>query len=104
MAIFVLNFEYGGLQSYQISEFLKMVKLCLKRPLVLNGISMSRWLHCNPPKKLTRPGFTKGYQIPSMNSDIKVIALSAPHFHSNDFFPSFFLKCQKVRKEYAACF
>ena len=51
MAIFVLNFEYAGLQSYQISEFLKMVKLCLKRPLVINGISMSRWIHCNPPKK-----------------------------------------------------
>ena len=76
MAIFVLNFEYGGLQSYQISEFLKMVKLSLKRPLVLNGISMSRWIHCNPPKKLTRPGFTKGYQIPSMVGMYEMVKIS----------------------------
>ena len=70
MTIFVLNFLFGGLQCSQISIMLKMIKLCLKWPLLLNKFVMSILLLCSPPKKLTQHGFTKGHQILCMSKII----------------------------------
>ena len=52
MTIFVFKFLFAGLQCYQISAMLKIIKFCIKLPILLNMILRSLLLLCNPAKNV----------------------------------------------------
>ena len=76
MTIFVFLFSFAGLQCYQISSVLKMIKFCQKLPLLLNMILRSLLLLCNPAKNVGPARLykrTSNWKYgPSLNSMYKV--------------------------------
>ena len=52
ITLFVLNFAFGGLQSFQNSDFLKTVRLCLEKPTSTKWVYNVKMVTLQSTKKI----------------------------------------------------